>query len=87
MKPYLLSIIFLHSSIAFSSPSFDCAKAHSKSEIAICEDDLLSKLDAELAKAYKIALQSSADAYAIKATQKIWLKEVGNPPIFSSGQK
>ena len=76
MKKSLLSMLFLFSSIAFSAPSFDCAKAQSKSEIAICTSDLLSELDAELAKAYKLAQLTSADASAIKATQKIWLKGV-----------
>jgi uncharacterized protein len=76
MKPYLLPMLLLLSSTAFAAPSFDCAKARSKAEVAICESDTLSELDADLARAYKLALQSSPDAGAIKATQKIWLKEV-----------
>jgi uncharacterized protein len=68
--------LLLLSSTAFAAPSFDCAKARSKAEVAICESDTLSELDADLARAYKLALQSSPDAGAIKATQKIWLKEV-----------
>jgi uncharacterized protein YecT (DUF1311 family) len=55
------------------SASFDCQKAWAKVEKTICSDPALSKLDDELAAAYKSALQTG-DAPGIKAGQKSWLK-------------
>ena len=45
------------SAIAQSAPSFDCAKAKSVAEKAICADPGLSKADATVARAYAAALQ------------------------------
>lgn len=54
--------------------SFDCAKAATKVEKAICADDELSSLDEEMAATYKLAL-NKGNAKAIKSAQKDWLKE------------
>lgn len=75
MNTYLLPMLLLLTSTAFAAPSYDCAKAHSKSELAICQSASLSDLDAALATAYKLALQASEDADSIRRTQRIWLKE------------
>jgi len=59
-------------------PSFDCAKASTLSENAICTDALLGKLDGALAENYKYMLASDIGDGArndLKATQRKWLAE------------
>ena len=41
-------------------PSYDCARAHSKSEIAVCSDSGLSALDVNMATQYRRALSSAS---------------------------
>jgi len=69
-------------SIAYSSlltaASFDCAKARSKVEKAICNDSELSKLDEELASAYKSALATHPLPSYVRARQVNWLKGLQN---------
>lgn len=55
--------------------SFDCAKAQTKVEKIICADSELSKLDEELNKKYTDILSKNVSPDAIKAKQKLWLKE------------
>lgn len=57
--------------------SFDCAKANTRVEKIICDDDdwELSKLDVELAVRYKAALEEQTRAESIKLSQMQWLKE------------
>ena len=60
------------------SPSFDCGKASTFSEKAICTDTLLGKLDGALAENYKYMLASDIGDGArndLKATQRKWLVE------------
>ena len=54
--------------------SFDCTKASTAGEKAICADATLSKLDEQLAQAYKQALQKGSRA-KVQAAQRAWLKE------------
>ena len=54
--------------------SFDCTKASTAGEKAICADPELSKLDEQLAKAYKRALQKGPRA-KVQVDQRAWLKE------------
>ncbi len=59
-------------------PSFDCAKASTFSEKAICSDTLLGKLDGALSENYKYMLASDIGDGArndLKTTQKNWLVE------------
>ncbi len=59
-------------------PSFDCSKASTYSEKAICSDSLLGKLDGALAENYKYMLASDIGDGArndLKTTQKKWLAE------------
>ncbi|WP_109110668.1 lysozyme inhibitor LprI family protein [Azospirillum sp. TSO35-2] len=53
--------------------SFDCGKASTPVEKAICADQRLSDLDSELGRAYKAALQSNAAPADLKAEQKSWV--------------
>lgn len=59
-------------------PSFDCTKASTFSENAICNDPLLGKLDGALSENYKYMLASDIGDGArndLKATQKKWLAD------------
>lgn len=53
--------------------SFDCGKATTKVEKLICSDAAISKLDEELAAAYKTALRGE-NQDSIRQTQKQWMK-------------
>jgi uncharacterized protein len=55
--------------------SFDCKKARTPVEKAICADAHLSSLDDQLAKAYRDALEKAADGdTALRQDQRAWLK-------------
>lgn len=55
--------------------SFDCAKAATSFEKAICSDDKLSQADSDMAAAYKAAMAGLSEAAAgvTKEGQKSWL--------------
>lgn len=60
------------------SPSFNCAKASTFSEKAICTDTLLGKLDGALAENYKSMLAADigdGTKNELKATQRKWIAE------------
>lgn len=71
----LLALGLLFFIPAAQAASFDCAKAGTSFEKAICADEGLSMQDEVLAQAYATALGGlSADAAAeVKATQRNWL--------------
>ncbi len=58
-----------------TAPGFDCRKATTPQEKEICGDEELSKLDAEMSRAYRGLLSSleSPEAAWLKAAQKEWL--------------
>jgi uncharacterized protein len=72
---FLIVLGWLALSFAAQAASFDCVKAVSKVEKLICADSELSKLDEELAAAYKTALQDEQKADSIRQVQKRWIKE------------
>jgi uncharacterized protein YecT (DUF1311 family) len=55
--------------------SFDCAKASTKVEKLICADAGLSKLDEELAQAYRDGARRTAEPDRYKREQRTWLKQ------------
>ena len=61
------------------APSFDCAKAQSDAEEAVCASDALASLDLELARLYRLAIKgpnAAADRVeALKQSQRDWLRE------------
>lgn len=71
----LLNMCLLASTV--HSASFDCQKATLKLDKVICADDGLSKLDEEVAHAYKRALARSQGPEVTKAEQIRWLKKRG----------
>ncbi len=58
-------------------PSFDCAKAGTATETAICADVALARLDRDLAGAYRqsLAYADETQAAAIKDAQRAWIGE------------
>jgi len=52
-------------------PSFDCAKASSAAEKAICEDDQLKMMDRVLARIYRAARQKGGKTIAL--AQRAWI--------------
>ena len=80
MKIKLLINIFILIALNSNSfaASFDCAKAVSRIENAICASPELSDLDSQLANAYKSAISRSDDIDGVKAAQRAWLKETRN---------
>lgn len=61
-----------------NAASFDCAKAQSKVEHLICDNQEISRLDEDLSKAYSLAQGWSADKQTATKEQRQWLKEVRN---------
>jgi uncharacterized protein len=52
---------------------FDCDKAKTKMEKALCKDPLLSRLDDTLSAAYYVMKDSAADPIALRNQQREWL--------------
>lgn len=71
----LIVLGWLMLSFTVHAASFDCGKATTTVEKLICADAELSKLDEELAAAYKTALQGEKHTESIRQTQKQWMKE------------
>jgi uncharacterized protein len=63
---------------AAGNPSFDCDRAHHPVERLICEDEELSALDLEVARAYAGALARApaAEVAPIKSAQSAWRKQL-----------
>ena len=59
-------------------PSFDCSKAASEAEQAVCASDALASLDLELARLYRLAEsapgQTKAGRDSLHAMQRGWIK-------------
>lgn len=58
--------------------SFDCTKAASAVEKAICSDDKISELDSQLMLSYKKSMSTAVNADALKLQQRAWLANVRN---------
>lgn len=58
-----------------SAASFDCGQARAPIDKAICTNPDLSRLDENLAEAYKNALVRSSDANQLKNQQRDWIKQ------------
>jgi uncharacterized protein YecT (DUF1311 family) len=77
---------------AAAAPSFDCKRASTIVEKEICTTADFAKLDSDIAASYTAALAvlSAADADALRADQRAWLKTRddcgnlihGDPPIY-----
>jgi glucose/arabinose dehydrogenase/uncharacterized protein YecT (DUF1311 family) len=56
-----------------SAASFDCAKASTPTEKAICADPILSRLDEQLDDAYRVAQKRAESRTALRDAQRKWL--------------
>lgn len=65
-------------SISSQAAGFDCQKAATFVEKAICQDQTLSVLDEELVSVFKTALANSKNPAALKKQQLNWLKTKRN---------
>ncbi len=74
----ILLILFAYASVIEAAPSFDCQKAKTDIEHAICRDERLSDLDAVLDKVYKQALRCSHHPEKMKLEQMQWMKNRPN---------
>jgi len=72
-----LAVCTMFLGLSLVSPSaaatFDCNKASTFVEKAICSDSRLTSMDDQLGRLYKDALAASTDSAALKAEQRAWL--------------
>jgi uncharacterized protein len=78
LTKFMTAVTFAVSLPTFgAAASFNCAKASTANEVAICSDDELSTLDETLAAVYKQARGSVSDAKRLKSEQVNWIKSIG----------
>lgn len=80
--PHLLPLLFALALPSAQGASFDCAKAGTWLEQALCQNETLGRLDEHLASAYRAARESAqGDLTALeqlKTVQRQWLRERDN---------
>lgn len=62
--------------VLLNAASFDCSKAGTSNEIAICSDSELSEMDELLADIYKKARNSTSNKDKLKKEQISWIKSI-----------
>jgi len=70
----LLLLVAIATACPCAGASFDCTLAKSDGERAVCNDLLLSKLDEDLAVAYRHALKLGIGVKQLNASQRAWLE-------------
>ena len=87
MKPVALFAAFalLLSGGAAAAASFDCAKASHAAEKEICSTPVLSRLDGELAAAFKAAMAVTHRPAKMASDQRWWLRERDHGPELEEG--
>jgi uncharacterized protein len=80
MKLLLRSLVLTvyASSASVNAASFDCAKASSQIDNAVCASVKVSELDSELADIYSLVVLKSSDVDGLKIAQRSWLKTTRN---------
>lgn len=74
----LIAILVLLFSVSSIAASFDCTKAGTPVEQAICNSSELSSLDEALAQTYRSQIASSPESSQIKSDQRRWIAEIRN---------
>jgi len=69
----LIMLLCAELAASASAATFDCNKASTFVEKAICSDSRLNSMDEELGRLYKEALAASSNSAALKTEQKAWL--------------
>lgn len=70
----IISMFFAHTTFG-SAASFDCSKATTETEVAICGDPELSALDELISYGYRISRETSLDKSKELNVQRIWIVE------------
>lgn len=65
-------------SVSSQAASFDCQKASTFVEKAVCQDPVLSALDEKLSSAFDFAMSNSSNPKALKKQEMNWLKTKRN---------
>jgi uncharacterized protein len=74
----VLVILIMMLPVSVQAAGFNCAKASSAVEKMICGDAETSRLDSDMAAAYKKASAKASDSAPLVADQKSWLKNTRN---------
>ncbi|SMC27317.1 Protein of unknown function [Andreprevotia lacus DSM 23236] len=74
LPPLLSACILLLAFAPARAASFDCAKAATATEKAICADGPLSQMDQDLAQVWRKALAIAPAPAVLKAAQRQWLR-------------
>jgi uncharacterized protein YecT (DUF1311 family) len=60
---------------ALLGPSFDCAQATTATELAVCSDPYIARLDVVMADVYALALRSEEDVSTrVRSSQRDWVR-------------
>lgn len=78
MKRVIASTFLLCANTLGHAASFDCSKARSYVEQAICKDKELSNLDDDLSANYKKAIEKSNNPAGIRGQQRAWIEYIRN---------
>jgi uncharacterized protein len=70
-----LLITLFTSMVSLNAASFDCSKATTETEIAICKDPALSKLDVLMQSIFSASLKDSMDPKKLRQKQQNWIEE------------
>ncbi len=76
-KALAVFVVSIFASVS-NAASFDCDKASTFIEKAICSDQYLSELDNALGRAYKDALSNTGDVASLRSAQRDWIAHVRN---------
>lgn len=71
MRPSAFALLLLAAPAHAATPSFDCSRAATPTEFAICDNEGLARLDVSLAEAYGAA----RDRPGVKDRQRAWIGE------------
>ena len=74
MRIFLITMALMLLPLAASAASFDCTRAASPAEKAICGDEGLSRLDSDLNSAFINAMSAAANPGSLRSSQRDWLK-------------
>lgn len=77
-RPVLVALLGVVTAAPLAAASFDCSKASTVIEKAICSNPRLSRLDEELATTYRDATAHAARPKELKAAQAAWLRTERN---------
>lgn len=80
IKLSLIFISILSGSDFFyaNAASFNCDKAKTPTEIRVCANDDLSKLDEDLSERYKTAMKTTKNKAELKKTEITWIKSLND---------